>query len=355
MFTCTFSTAPLSQYDQTPLIVFTAPITVPTLSVSPYTYNISYPLPFSSYTSQVVSNFQYVISPIQQITNLFSYLKYSINGGSTITYNILANAPSYLLPFDLSGTGDISCSLMYTDISYNTVYSTVTNYSYNTAFGLYNLSAAPLPLILNSSSGVGTTKLLGYTFMSYSTNNNFMGNMTMPGQYIGRKFNKITFTEPIKATITSGPIIFVAQKYDISFNKYAAYNPDGTSVNPNIIQVQQNAFINYIINLNISPNLMATSNSISLSSSAPVSNVSLTFATPITITTDTIILFTITSGTGSIQFTTYTSADPSITPPYILQTQNSQATGLRYDYSNNLSNTFALPAHNGVSCQFSYV
>ena len=355
-FTCTLSTVPLSQYDLTPLVVSTVPINnIPTLSVSPYTYSVNYPLTSSSYSSQVVSNFQYVISPIQPITDLSGYLKYSINGGSTITYNILAYAPFYQIPTDLSGTGDISCSLIYADAYGTQYYSPITNYSYNTAFGLYNLSAAPLPLTLNSSSGVGTTKLLGYTFMSYSTNNTSTSNATMPGQYIGRKFNKITFTEPIKATITTGPIVFVAQKYDISFNKYADYNPNGTPTNPNIIQVQQNAYINYIINLNISPNLTATSNSISLSSSTPISTVSLTFATPITITTDTIILFTITSGTGSIQFTTYTSSDPSITPPYVINTQNSQATGLRYDYSNNLSNTFALPAHNGVSCQFSYV
>ena len=347
-FVCTFDGAPLNQYDQTPLVVYTAPLTVPTLTVSPYSYIYSDP---SGNQFNYSSNFRYVLSPVAPITNALGYLKYSINGGSTTTYTIQAFDTSYQIPIDLSGTGDISCSLLYTDISYNTGYGPITNYSYNTAFGLSNLPVAPKSLTLNSGSGVGPTHMLGYSFVSFIPNRTTTtGNkLTTNSLWTGYKFNKITFPIPIQA---SAALSFNAYVYDISYTVYAAM-----TTAPNILQyvAPPSVGVSNTVNFNLLPYSSTAAIAAASLSTGSNSNVTFNFSPAITTSIDKILMFRITSGTGTITFPSFTSTDTSIPGPYTLGIGASTTIGLRYDYSNNLSNTFALPAHNGVSCQFSYV
>ena len=285
----------------------------------------------------VTSNTLYNLFWYTYLEGTTGTLYYRINGGSTITHPLQYGDISYNIPSPLTGTGDISCSLVFTD-AHNTVNS-VADISYSSSFGLYNLTRSGSNLVLN-----GTTTRLGYSCMTLAPAGALMTvSLSAGGPWVGYTFSSVKFPQAI--TVVSASVQIVARVYILPYMVYA--NPN--SQNQNII----------ISNISIpvaSSDFTLFQSSTSSSSLSPgvYNNISLTFTPAITLTANMVVMFEIDSGAGSVEFATYTSTDESVTGygPRINYLPNI-ATGLSYD-GTNLTNTYATRSHNGVPCQFVY-
>jgi len=288
------------------IVVTTNPLTVPTPVISaPPNSNIS---ALINWTTPVTAGASGI-------------LNYYINRGALRVYNIPGATTSFTIS-DLSGTGDICGSLVYTDNSYNTISGALATYHYDTSFGYYNMPPVDISsqgISLNNSSLYG----IGYVFPA-----------TVPGPtpnpWIGYSFNRITFPQGIRVT-TGGTISFRANIY---------------IVNP----------ISQIADLYTSPNTVtaftlppvdSSSNTVLLdaSSSPYMRYPTLTFETKVVLSENTMILFQIASGTGTIQFSTF-SFSGGIT---------NYATSVAYKLTAPTLSNWSVNVFKSVICQFSYV
>lgn len=290
---------------------------------------------FTEFT--VTSNTLYNLRWNTYISGTTGTLNYRINSGSTITHPLQIGDISYNIPSPLTGTGDISAALMFTDTR-NTVYG-VRVFPYSSTFGLYNLTDSGSNLTLN-----GTTTRLGYSLMTvFPAGQAVFPVLSLGGPWVGYTFSRVNFPQAI--TVLSAPVRIVARVYDLSYTVYA---------DPNI--TSQNIIMSNISIPVASSNFTLFRSSTLSSSLSPgvYNNISLTFTPSITLTANMVVMFEIASGTGSVQFTTYTSTDETVTGYTTgINYLHAIATGLSYD-GTNLTNTYATRNHNGVSCQFVY-
>lgn len=248
---------------------------------------------------------------------------YYSTGGPNLSYTIPTGTTSFGLS-NLVGTGDISCSLMYTDNSRNTVFSTFTRGVYDASFGFFDLSATlvdlsatpVIPFVLNGTNTIG----LGHSFMAYSIS-------PQSGPWIGYRFNRITFPQNISA---SAPVTLIARVYDITPGVYRGlYDPSGQ-----------------VVPFNISQFGVLSSSSTAIALTTGINFPTLTFTSAVTITNTTHVLFQITSGSGTITFKSFKNAG-------INANTNLYATSLWYTPS-GLYNQF-IASNYGVICQFTIV
>ena len=248
---------------------------------------------------------------------------YYSTGGPNLSYTIPTGTTSFGLS-NLVGTGDISCSLMYTDNSRNTVFSTFTRGVYDASFGFFDLSATlvdlsatpVIPFVLNGTNTIG----LGHSFMAYSIS-------PQSGPWIGYRFNRITFPQNISA---SAPVTLIARVYDITPGVYRGlYDPSGQ-----------------VVPFNISQFGVLSSSSTAIALATGINFPTLTFTSAVTITNTTHVLFQITSGSGTITFKSFKNAG-------INANTNLYATSLWYTPS-GLYNQF-IASNYGVICQFTIV
>jgi hypothetical protein len=265
-------------------------------------------------------------------------LNYSINGGSTITHTFSPGTLSYNIPTPLIGVGDVSYSLIITDNSNNTVYGSSKTSTYTSFFGFYDLLIGGT-LTLNSQ-----TPRLGYSFMAYA----FVPGQLMTlissrgGAWIGRTFRTINFPQRITAT---GAVTFVAKVYDLSYMEYA--NPDFSS---------NNDIITKYTTIYLDPSkfsVRSTSTPVTFTSAGTLTGASVTFAPAITLTSNMVVIFEISSGSGFVQFDAYTSAVDLFNDP-VVSPLDTIATGISYSSTNYITNTLTARTHLGVPCKFIY-
>lgn len=256
-------------------------------------------------------------------------LNYAINNGGIIRYAIPGTDISYNID-NLSGVGDISCSLLYTDNSYNTVQGSVTTFRYDTSFGYYDMSATSISISLDDT---GLLKGVGFVFPATLRLDAFTG----PNPWIGYTFNRLSFTQGITET-TGNNISFRADIYNVTSNINDLYGTGAVSP----FDLSNNATL-----------IMSTPNTdISGSTVYPT----LTFPTPIVISSTTMILFVLTgSSTGSLSFRTFLNTDP-INAAYV-KIAYGTSVGFQAATLSGVGtlNNFSSGTRNAVICQFSYV
>jgi hypothetical protein len=297
-----------SYSDPTPTIVVTTnPLTVPTPVISaPPNSNIS---ALINWTTPVTAGASGI-------------LNYYVNRGALRVYNIPGATTSFTIN-DLSGTGDICGSLVYTDNNYNTITGALATYHYDTSFGYYNM-----PPIDISSQGISLNNTtlygIGYVFPATVPG-------PIPNPWIGYSFNRITFPMGLRVT-TAVTVSFRANIY---------------IVNP----ISQIASLytapSFIVASFTLPAVDTSSNTVVLdASSTPYMRYpTLTFGTTVVLSQNTMVLFQIVSGAATIQFGTF-SFSGGIT---------NYATSVAYRTSDPMLSNWSAAVFKSVICQFSYV
>jgi len=258
----------------------------------------------------------------------FGTFNYDISGILSSSYSIPGGVTSFILT-DLSGAGDISASLFYTDNYYNNLYGGVVRYRYDASFGFYDLSANALSgdrLVLD---GI-TTRGIGYKFPS------LVGGSSLESPWLGYTVNRILFSKGI-TEISGNSVTFVANVYDVLATD---------------VSNLYNAGVGYTVTaFDLSAGYgppIATSSSYTLGANATQSP-TLTFSSPFVLNRDTLIMFEITAGTGDIRFATFdVNASPNIGIAKI-----AYATPLLYSGSTLVNTSAAVDV--GAICQFTYV
>jgi len=253
-------------------------------------------------------------------------LYYAVNGGGSSSYSI----PTGVSSFDITGlsnTGDISCSLYYTDNYYNSVSGSSVDAPFDTAFGFRDLSAnAVSPLILDN---VGITRGVGYMFPAVAAG------ASTDSPWLGYTVEFINFPEGI-SEISGQTMTLNINVYDVS----------GATLNG--LYTSPSADIS--LNLSLYPIIASISGPIPANTTALV-NATIAFNTSFTLTKNTIIMYSVGAGTGRLRFSTFNIS----TPPnnVILPNIRDLATAVTYNSSNILSNGFRL-TETGSLCEFSF-
>jgi hypothetical protein len=291
--------------------------------------------------------------------NATGTLIYSINKGSSRTVPISTGVNQYLIS-DLSGfVGDVSCTLIYTDNSYNTVtYTSVSPtvpsglISYTTSFGFsrppgftgyypFDLSVnSTTPLVLDNSTILG----IGYSI--------FSGDTSTVKVWRGNKFNSITFFKGILNT-TANPVTFVANIYYMPVSDY--YNSSGGFGGTNYFYYSPYTYFDVSLNLSGGYPIAGTSAPYTLAGNTSTTSAELKFSSILQYMESTLVIFQITSGSGTVEFATY-----NCFPDNYATAQN--FTALKLTNANSLINTYAdlsspyyLPRGVGIVCNFNLV
>lgn len=256
-------------------------------------------------------------------------LNYVVNNGAPTRYVIPGTDISYNIT-GLVGIGDISCSLLYTDNSYNTVQGNITTFSYDTSFGYYDMSATSVSISLDN---INTLKGVGYVFPATLRLDPYTG----ANPWIGYTFNRILFSKGITET-TGNNVTFRAEVYNVTSDINGLYGTG--SVTP--FDLSNNATL-----VTVSTPDTAISGS---STAYPI----LTFSTPVVISATTMILFVLTGGSvGSLSFRTFLNTDP-INSGYA-KIAYGTSVGYQFSLGTGTLNNFSTGARNAVICQFNYV
>jgi hypothetical protein len=258
----------------------------------------------------------------------FGTFNYDISGILSSSYSIPGGVTSFTLT-DLSGAGDISASLFYTDNYYNNLYGGVVRYHYDASFGFYDLSANALPgdrLVLD---GV-TTRGIGYKLPTS------VGGGSLNSPWLSYTVNRILFSKGI-TEISGNSVTFVANLYTVErtavsnlYNASAGYTVTG-----------------FDLSGGYGPPI-ATSSSYTLGANT-TAYPTLAFSSPVIINKNSMIMFEKTGGTGAIRFATFDlNASPNIGIAKI-----AYATPLLYSGSTLVNTSAAVDV--GAICQFNYV
>jgi hypothetical protein len=258
-------------------------------------------------------------------------LEYYVNNGPMKVYNIPGAATSTIIS-DLSGSGDISGSLVYTDNIYNTTRGAQATYRYDTSFGFFDMSAIDM-----SSSSVITLNNTTLTGVGYVLPN--LISPTVQNPWVNYTFNRISFPQGIRE-ITGNAVSFRANIYNISSPANIAGLYSGLSsyrVTP--FDLSNNPPTGYGPPLAVSSTFLLDASSTRFPT--------LTLSTPVIYATNIIVLFEIVSGTGTIRFSTFMNS-PAIA-------KNAYATSIAYTRSNLTLSNWSVNVLSSVICQFSYV
>ena len=277
------------------IVVRTLNLIVPTLSIT------------SNANSNISVKFSWTPSPPTGTVGTL-YYRFTTDGNTQRTYTIPDGGTSFI--YDVSNTpytGDISGLLIYTDGGSNTVKSSQVQYRYDPSFGFSNRTAnAPQQSYIDNTTVYG----LGYTFPAGSP-------------WIGNTVTSVMFNSQIKE-LNGYNVSLIANVYNIQ-DLSGLYSPPYTVNFPTTTAISTS----YIFFLN------------SRASANPV----LTFTTPVTITTSTVILFTILVGIGGIQFGTFADISTNPAGPF--------ATSLTYN-GTTLANSFK-KNNSGIVCFFNII
>jgi len=251
---------------------------------------------------------------------------YYVRGGALRSYYLPGSATSFTIT-DLSGTGDISGSLLYTDNAYNTNRGSRSNtYYYDTSFGYYDMVATNVP---SSIITLDNTTLFGIGFV--------LPNLLQSEQnpWVGYTFNKISFPQGITES-TGNSVTFRATVYSVPAVTFSGLYEPTYSISP----FDLNSYATDI-----------SSSSFVLDASA-TRFPTLSFSRPVVYTTSTLVLLQILSGSGRIKFRTFLNTDISNRS----KAKIAYATSVAYQTtgSGTLTN-FSNTSNNAVICQFSYV
>lgn len=261
---------------------------------------------------------------------------YNVNSGPRQVYTLSGTDISFNIT-DLSGVGDISCSLVYTDNYYNTIRGGQATYRYDTSFGFYDMSAIPISaaITLNNTTLNG----IGYVFPNILKS----PAPAIQNPWIGYKFNRILFSQGIRE-ITGNAVAFRANIYNVNPTAIGGLYISPYTVSP------------FDISSGVIPSPPPyspdiSSNTVILDASATpyLRYPTLTFTTPVIISQYTMLLFEIVSGSGTIQFATYQFSSAIA--------KNAYATSIAYNRPlgiGTLSN-WSVNVLNSVICQLSYV
>ena len=287
--------------------------------------------------------------------NATGTLKYKINSGSTRTASISTGLNQYLTS-DLSGVvGDISCTLIYTDNSYNTVtYTSVSPVvpsgliSYTNSFGFSKppgfTGTYPTDVSANASSPLvlDNVNILGLGYLPIAAPGGIGGSPSMD-MWRENTFNSVAFYKGIRNT-TANPVTFVANVYYMPISDYYA---NGFSPK-NYFYQNPYTYSNVSLNLAGGYPIAAQSAPYTLAGNTSTTTATLQFPSTLTFTESTLVVFQITSGSGNVQFATY---------DYIYNGATAyKFTALKLTNANSLVNTF-LPTSTGVGivCNFNLV
>ena len=300
--------------DSIDVVTSTLPLNVPTPSIVDISNtNIAKRIQWSPATTSDVSGTLY----------------YEVNGAGSSSYSIPTGVSSFNITTGITGTGDISCSLYYTDNYYNSVYGSSVDASFNTAFGFRDLSAnAVSPLILDN---VGITRGVGYMFPAIAAG------ASIDSPWLGYTVNKISFPQGI-SEISGTTMTLNINVYDVS----------GASLSP--LYASPSASVP--LTLSLYP-VIASINSVDISANTTaLVNTDISFNNSFTLTKNTIIMYSVGPGAGRLRFRTFNIS----TPPnnVILPNIRDLATAVTYNSSTILSNGFRL-TETGSLCEFSYV
>jgi hypothetical protein len=271
------------------------------------------------------------ITPQKGVNRTTSSIFYNVASNSRVSIPIGNNNVTTVT--GLVGTGDISASLLFTDdTSANTVYSGITRYTYNTAFGFATLSNnASTKYTLNSTTALG----VGYSFKYITLQN---GVSFLNGPFSNCTFNTVTFTQGLQV---SGSVTLTASVFNVP-NMNASYN---VWVSPfNVPFDLSNNDLSGA--LGPASSQFIASGSVVLNSSQ--SSVVISLNNSVVISTNTLILFRVTAGSGTITFPTFSqrSGNPL---------QETSATSLVYTSGpRTLFNGFSTYG-TGIICQFSLI
>jgi hypothetical protein len=294
--------------DSVDVVTSTLPLNVPTPSID----DIS--------NTNVVKRIQW--SPATTF-DVSGTLYYEVNGVGSSSYSI----PTGVSSFDITGlsaTGDISCSLYYTDNYYNSVSGLSVDAPYDTAFGFRDLSASDISgLILDN---VGITRGIGYMFPAVAAG------ASTDSPWLGYKVEFINFPEGI-SEISGQTMTLNINVYDVSGATLNALYASPSAAFP--------------INLSLYPIIASISVPIPANTTALV-NATIAFNNSFTLTKNTIIMYSVGPGTGRLRFSTFNIS----TPPNDELDIRPLATAVTYNSFNILSNGFRL-TETGSLCEFS--
>ena len=270
-------------------------------------------------------------TPQKGVNRTTSQIFYNVASNSRVSIPIGNNNLTTVT--GLVGTGDISASLLFTDDTpANTIYSGITRYSYNTAFGFATLSNnAATKYILNSTTSLG----VGYSFKYITLQN---GVSFLNGPFSNCTFNTVTFTQGLQVagSVTLTASVFNVPNMDTSYNVWVSpFNVPFDLSSNDLSGALGPASSQYIASGTVILNSSQSSVNISLDNSVVIS-------------TDTLILFRITAGAGTITFPTFSqrSGNPL---------QETSATSLAYTSGpRRLFNGFSTNG-TGIICQFSLI
>jgi len=255
---------------------------------------------------------------------------YYVRGGALRSYYLPGSATSFTIT-DLSGTGDISGSLLYTDNVYNTNRGSSSNtYYYDTSFGYYDMIATTTP---SSIITLDNNTLFGIGFV--------LPNILQPpapsgpNPWVGYTFNKISFPQGITES-TGDSVTFRATVYSVEPVTLSGLYEGTFSISP----FDLNSYATDI-----------SSSSFVLDASA-TRYPTLSFSRPVVYTTSTMVLLQILSGSGRIEFSTFLNTELNNSS----KAKIAYATSVAYQTtgSGTLTN-FSNTSNNAVICQFSYV
>ena len=259
-------------------------------------------------------------------TGISGELYYSVNRGTRRTVKLSTNATYYNVT-DLSGVGDISSSLHYTDNSYNDISGAISSGTYDVSFGFIDMSANTSPPFIEiaSQSGGGIINGVGFVLPDVSHN------ASVSSPWIGYTFNRIIFPT---LTDTSGTP-------DITSIQAFVYDMSGVDIS--------GLYTGPSYNTNYGETYMLASSSLcDFEPGQTLTNVVLTFNTPVIFTKNKLVLIRVKAGDRSIRFPTFDNSQAPL--------KNNNASPITYTLSNGkLQNNSNYGNSNTVICQFNYV
>lgn len=303
-----------------PITVTTKPLTVPTPVITA--------VPNSNITALV--NWTTPVTAGARGT-----LNYNVNSGAAKVYNIPGNATSFTI-LDLLGTGDISGSLVYTDNNYNTIRSQTATYRYDTSFGFYDMSAIDMSsssvITLNNTTLNGVGYVLPATLKPPAP--------IRPNPWVGYTFNRISFPKGIRES--SGNLVsFRANVYtvpaaDMSGLYNAPYIVNPFDLSSGVVPTPPP----------YSPAISSNTVTLDASSTPYMRYPTLNFSSPVLFTQNTMLMFEIVSGSGTIQFSTFLYS--------IAIAKSAYATSIAYNRTTRTLSNWSANVFSSVICQFSY-
>lgn len=257
-------------------------------------------------------------------TGVSGELYYSVNRGTLRTVNLSTNATYYNVT-DLSGVGDISSSLHYTDNSYNDISGAISSGTYDVSFGFIDMSANAPFIEIASQSGGGIINGVGFVLPDVSHN------ASVSSPWIGYTFNRIIFPTLTDTSGTPDITSIRAEVYDMS-----GVDISGLYTGPSYNTDYGETY------------MLASSSLCDFDPGQTLTNVVLTFATPIIFTKNKLVLIRVRAGDRSIRFPTFDNSQAPL--------KNNNASPITYTLSNGkLQNNSNYGDSNTIICQFDYI